>query len=228
MRAVWRRRGLGVGGACMGPAGVGCDAQADPAYEGEPLITIHGSVEAPLRVGTWRWGYCGSGPRSTRSTTASSATSSSRARPRAPALLRAAYRAAMTWWRSRRGANARAYAKALTPCRTSASTGTRTSSLALPSGKGRGPRGSLGVPARARPRRGRRDKPCRGWSSRSAPANALDAGVRASTSESPAPSRERVRTRGALRARRASARGGDRRRDPCRGTSWRCASRSCS
>lgn len=48
------RRGTGVlasWGVCLGFAGVGCDAQVDPAYQGEPLITIDGTVEAPLSVG---------------------------------------------------------------------------------------------------------------------------------------------------------------------------------
>ena len=38
-------------GVFLGLAGVGCEAQVDPAYEGEPLITIGGTVEAPLSVG---------------------------------------------------------------------------------------------------------------------------------------------------------------------------------
>lgn len=38
-------------GGCLGLAGAGCDAQVDPAYEGEPLITIGGTVQAPLSVG---------------------------------------------------------------------------------------------------------------------------------------------------------------------------------
>ncbi|HTV23158.1 MAG TPA: hypothetical protein VMG12_30930, partial [Polyangiaceae bacterium] len=35
----------------LGLALAACDAQVDPAYTGEPLITIHGQVEAPLGVG---------------------------------------------------------------------------------------------------------------------------------------------------------------------------------
>lgn len=47
------RRGgvLAVWGVCWGLCGLGCDAQVDPEYGGEPLITIDGTVEAPLSVG---------------------------------------------------------------------------------------------------------------------------------------------------------------------------------
>jgi hypothetical protein len=35
----------------LGLGALGCDAQADPAYQGEPLLTIDGRVEAALNVG---------------------------------------------------------------------------------------------------------------------------------------------------------------------------------
>ena len=37
--------------AGLGLLALGCDAQVDPAYGGEPLLTISGQVEAPLGVG---------------------------------------------------------------------------------------------------------------------------------------------------------------------------------
>lgn len=47
-----RRTGLvAAWGVGLGLVGVGCDAQVDTGYEGEPLITIEGTVEAPLSVG---------------------------------------------------------------------------------------------------------------------------------------------------------------------------------
>lgn len=44
-------RGIAAWGASVGLGALGCDAQVDPSYEGEPLMTISGRVEAPLSVG---------------------------------------------------------------------------------------------------------------------------------------------------------------------------------